>query len=278
MLSDIEEPILTVQIDLEQCVFDIRFNDVPLLADPEGLPVNVEIPVNHWAMSGANTLSMKLSPYPDKEQLSPEAKCTLTLFGRQNLAPRETRRQITEMGWPKPGVAGPEEKQSIEISAAEIEPDQPEGRVVLTRDITMPLNLPQWAWLASEEIPEDDETLEALVPEYEKIWKALSEGDAESPVALSATKVAELCAAYYVSQEEMEDELEYRNLVDDEEVSLWDWKPDKVSLEVFGQGRLARLAREDGQSPIVFVCNDGTAAHYLDLIFCKGPEGWTLIR
>lgn len=278
MLNGIEEPIITVQVDVEMCAHEVRFNDVPLVRDAEGLPMTAEIPVNHWTVSGQNTLAMRLSPNPGEGGLDPAASCELTVYLRQNRAERGERREVFRLKGPEPEAAGIETRGEIQLGEVKSAPDPDGVSVTIRRTLTMSAGFPDWSWPSAEPLQESDEVRSALLAEYEKVWSALRDGDWELPVALSSTKIEELSAAFHVSREEMEDELEYESLVGSDDVELWPWKPDDLSLEVFGFGRLARLARHDGESPIVFVCRDRSAAHYLDLVFCRQPDGWHLVR
>ena len=94
----------------------------------------------------------------------------------------------------------------------------------------------------------------------------------------SMTKIQELADAFYQDFEVMEKELGYEQLVNNAEVELYPWEPDDLHVDVYADGRLARLARWDGEAPLIFVYKDESAAHYLDIMCCKTPQGWLIIR
>jgi hypothetical protein len=368
-----EEPIVTVQIESELCAYEVAVNEVPILKGPEGYPISVEIPVNHWLVSGKNVLGLAVGPSPDYPGGDEDANCEVTLYARRNGAPREQRKEITKLSWSAadgPSMDGPnvpasgsdasagkgddevgkkqkgldvlavgavesggggdapsaEEAQSAEPpetrqsaegesdvevpgrapnaddlastakeKAPEVElPDGSEslagklgggaaggasgGSVVLSRVVELSLPLPEWAWVTAEPVEANDETRAVLLPLYEEAWNLLSAGDWAGLVERSSTKVGELAAAFYEELDVMEQELAYEQLVNNHDVELHAWEPEDLEVEVFAGGRLARLARWDGEAPLIFVYTDKSAAHYLDVVYCKTAFGWLIIR
>jgi hypothetical protein len=303
-------PVFKLLIDGAACRFEVRLNDVPILQNETGLPYDVEFPVSEWMVDGENVLSAWIRPpavySEDYEEIFDEegydeedSWLKLALVVKKNGADGRLQKKIATLDWLagnfKPPMMGhelssrdgifdstrgferDEEEGDVTVSECEVSLDEDRKEVVLSRVITLPFPHGPWQWLAGEEIPDDDETLASLEAEYRKAWSLLSSGDVGAVENLIAVKASEYAAAYYLeSEDEIEDAMAVTLLMQADDLSLASFG-EGVELEVFGDGRLARLIDEDLESPIVFVSPDDVA-YYLSFTYCRIDGAWALAR
>ena len=62
-----------------------------------------------------------------------------------------------------------------------------------------------------------------------------------------------------MSEEEITSELGLRRALNNEEQQLYSWNSDMLTMEVFGEGKLTRIVRPGGDSPIIFEFKDESA-------------------
>ena len=59
-----DQPVFKLGIDAGSCRFEVRLNDVPILASDMALPYDVEFPVSEWIVHGPNRLAAVIEPPP----------------------------------------------------------------------------------------------------------------------------------------------------------------------------------------------------------------------
>ncbi|MCA9708337.1 MAG: hypothetical protein KDK70_20980 [Myxococcales bacterium] len=154
--------------------------------------------------------------------------------------------------------------------------DEPPHEAFLFRDVGMRSPFPRWAWEDGLTIADDDSTHAALLAEYERVWSLLLARDVAGIEQLQQTKAAEYQAAYYLDAARLRDALPLVDLMQSEDLRLQPLLRD-LELRVFGEGRLARLVDEDGDSPIVFV-GPGEIGYFVELTYARTDDGWRLVR
>lgn len=312
------QPVFKLGIDAGSCRFEVRINDVPILRSDVALPFDVEFPVSEWIVRGPNRIAALVLPPPvwddegneleERERFDPaESALRLTLWVKQNGAPRETRQAITtlnfvardvtpspsgtepgEGGWHGSAPAGrfdsrrefmrDDQGGDVMISEVSFERnDEPPHEAFLYRDVGMRSPFPSWAWERGQTITADDQTHAALVAEYERVWGLLQARDEAAIEQLQATKAAEYRIAYHLDDAGLREALPLTDLMQSEDLQLQPLAKDDLELRVFGEGRLARLADGDGDSPIVFV-GPGEVGYFVELTYCRTDGGWLLVR
>ncbi len=303
------QPIFKVLIDGAACRFDVRINDVPILQNETGLPYDVAFPVSEWMIAGANRLSARIRPpavYSDEyDELfdqegydEEESWLKLALIVKKNKEDPKAQQEIATLEWiagdfspPRmgydsssdPGIRNsergfsPDDDGDVTVSKCEVSFDAERKEIVLSRVITMPNPHPPWLWLSGEEIPDDDGTLAALTAQYQRVSGLLSAGSVAEVSALLVPKAEEYATAYYLeTEEEIEEAMALTLLMQADDLELASFGAD-VELQVFGDGRLARLVDEDNESPIVYV-DPNDVAYYLSLTYSKIGGRWLLTR
>jgi hypothetical protein len=275
-------PYFTIQVRAGNCQAEIRINDVPIVGIKDGESLSVEVPVNQWVVTGRDTLSFLLSPLTDMN-FDDIAWCEATLYCRPVGTPRERRVRLGGMifsGEDRKNGTGLEQSPDFDIEAPIIV-QAGERPIQAQRLIQLSTPFPGWLWLSSEVIPETPQTKTELYNVYRTFWRHLSDRNIAEITNLTSAKVKELAAAYYLSLEAADDQIEFRQHMENPGVYLQEFpsSEDNLQLEVFGNKRLARLVTKRGNCPIAFVMNDKSLAFYMNMMFCKSvSQGWVQIR
>jgi hypothetical protein len=258
------QPFYTVQVDVEGCAYDIRVNDAPLLENPDGLPVVVEIPINHLVRTGTNEISMRMRPIDGRQALDSDTKRALIVYLRESGETRERRSEVGKLEHPGP---------------APVRRDGRDMLIATTFSATVPF--PPFRWFASPEIANDETTRTELIRELEKFHSLLAAKNIDAILATIRERDREHAEAYYESmREQLTDSSQgFQRLFDDTEYTLRPARLRNPRLRVFGNNRLARLDLSNGQSPLYYLMSDDETAVYVTLVFCRDAQGrWLVIR
>ncbi len=309
-IDNADQPVFKLGIDAGACRFEVRFNDVPILSSDVPRPYDVEFPVSEWVVRGPNRIAALVQPPPvwdedgeervERERFDPaESALKLTLWVKRNGAPRAERQAIATLnfvarhavaparGIESSGAAGrfdsrrqfvaSEDQGDVLVSEVTLQRNEdPPHEVFMFRDVGMRSPFATWSWQSGLQIEDDDETKDALMAEYQRVFDLLVARDVAAVEQLQAVKASEYQAAYYLDAAGIRDALPLVDLMQTDELTLQPLGPD-VELEVFGEGRLARLVDEDGDSPIVFVSAEDIG-YFVGLTYCRTDEGWQLVR
>lgn len=149
--------------------------------------------------------------------------------------------------------------------------------LVAERLISLEPAFPRWAWLDGEAIERSAETEASLMRVYEEVWSALKARDASRILPRFVLRTRELATAFNRSTREMERLLDLESASQDPSLELWPLDPE-AELEIFGDGKLARMTRWDGEPLVVFVKRDRDLSQYYDIVCCRLAGKWIIIR
>ncbi|MGH9900493.1 MAG: hypothetical protein ACRD68_01500, partial [Pyrinomonadaceae bacterium] len=271
----------TAQVSVADCVCEIRMNDVPVLEIKGGETMSVEVPLNQCVQSGINTLSFILS-LAGGDNFSEIAWCEAIIYSRLTGSPREERVQIGGMIFSGEdrlgGKTGLEQSPDYADNTPTI--SQVSERVIQARRLVrLETPFPRWVWLSSEIIADTPQTRAALIFAYRQFWEQLNLKNVGEVRRLTAAKARELAAAYYITEADAHDRIEFQQHMADPDLTLHPFSEDGLRLEVFGNKRLARLVDANGDSPVIFVMTDRSLAFYMNMVYCNtAGDGWLQIR
>lgn len=276
-------PHVSVLVDISECAYDVRINDVPVLSDVHGYPVRVEIPINHWLRSGLNTLTIDLREHwGTGEPCRPV--CDVVVRAR-DAAARGRGDAIFSLGH----VGDLKTPQVIDIGgrvahnglgAVELGPELAvvgARRLSLRRDFVLTLPFPEWSWFTGEVDLDPTSVQAGLFPIYAEIWHALAERRPHDAARRFYERTGELATAFYRTRAEMERVLSLAAAVADNELELYPLAED-IEVEIVGGGRLARLVDGAGEPLIGFFYKDETASQYYEFYMCKHDGRWRISR
>lgn len=298
MLRD--TPYLVVQVDMSGCAYDVRLNDVSIVSDERGVPVEAELPVNHWARPGENMLEMVLKPLPEGAPEGLLARCSATLMVRKSGTPAEKSQPIADLRFSgaltepsagikessptgrfadRPGFPADPQAGTVLVDEVKVTPPEGDRGTVLSRRITLPVLLPRWVWFQSDPIPNNEQTRQQLIAEYQRIWDAVQQKKVPQVLPLFTERNKELAAAFYRTEREMaQKSAQLEQLSVNPGLSLFPLEPEDSVLVVFGGGRLAKLTRWDGNPMIAFNYTDDSGSETFDIVFRKSGNRWLIIR
>lgn len=282
MTEALEKPYFTMQVSAASCRFDVRVNDIPMIRG-EG-PLTSEFPVNPWVFTGENELSVELHPPGSEPDFKESSSIELLLYQRPSGSPRKDRQLIDGIRFRAADAVGSLRagfrtgrltgEDKLKISKLQ------KGALRATLKLDLKTPFPRWAWLDAQVIKDTPSLKKELLSEYERFWNALKKKDIRAVVEMTDKKATEIAAAYYLKNTEAgHEKIELKRWVSSKEVYLADLVVEDLDLEVIGNGRLAQLVDADKDSPLVFVENDNTLAHYISGIYCRPSSGkWLQIR
>lgn len=283
MTDDPQYFILKVGVCFCRC--DIRVNDVPLLTqDLSRSRVDIELPLNQHVFTGDNTISFRLLPAQASEQApsqsldSPHVECSIELLRRPYGAPgpdTSLASIVYRGGSSEPFAASSGDAPGVGPLQSVSEPALAAG----VRQVLLATAFPEWRWVRAPVIESGPVTARDLLAEYRAFWSALAAKDTAALRATLASNAREMMAAYYLP--DLDDA--WRVIGVDELLRNPDAElkpmPADLKLELYANGRLARLVTDEGDSPIRFFEGDTGLEAFITAGFCKGPSGqWVMIR
>lgn len=277
------KPFFTLVISVFGCRAALHVNDVPVFTeDCSDARIDVELPMNQWVHTGRNSLTARLVAGVDEEGHATyplsgaDVLCTLELCVRPHGAPHTARVRVSGLSYAAgewtTGDPAPEGSPVRSLAAAD-------DATAAWREVELQTPFPLWAWHRAERLHLDDTTTNDLLAQYRRAWALFRSGDVDAVRALAADNAAEIQAAFHLPDARAAQRmLELESLVVDPSVSLAPMALD-LRMEVFGDGRLARLVDGTGSSPIRFADRNGGLDAYVGMMWCRLPaRGWVMIR
>lgn len=145
----------------------------------------------------------------------------------------------------------------------------------------VPEKLPRWAWLEGQAIEEIPENLTLVWERYEELWALLDAKDIEGILSWYRAQDQELAQARGDSLEEVQGESRdfFSFVTTQAERSLRPLWVEDLELEVFGEGRLARIVNRFGRSPLYYMDDTADTFIFISPVFYLTRAGeWVPIR
>lgn len=288
------KPVFGVDFFCAACAYELRLNDVPLFRHEEN-PIRARLPANAYLLE-KNLLELRLRPLEGAEHLPPEPTQRAALVVKQEdgeqdhelcaiewkgpLPPEEVSQlpdQIERKLTPEPG-SPLEGLGEITLGKLVVASGPAPGEVRLTREVTLGKPpFPAWSWTAGKKIEPNEETKAQLTDQVRKIWDLLSRREEAAILSRMRVVQSEMATAFYMTPEQSQAVLAPIRMLRDPDVALEPLMEDAFELEVFGQGRLARLTLF-GDGPIVFMDKGQELVHFVHLTFSLTDDGWVIVR
>jgi len=301
------KPYFSIEFTAKRLGVDIRLNDIPVFnIDNMGF-MTLEVPVNPYIINGDNEIKVITFPLFDDEDEQYDnyiegASIDIALYVRDDNEPIEKRKLISNVSI-VPGNAYLEDSEAtvatfvngIDESNRSVLKTEKNATIldypsygnfkkqVVTKWVIKGLksSLPFWQWQDGELIKNNDETYKTLLEAYADLHKAFLSKDLELVKKISQPRSKELAIAYYLSDENAG--FDYSALgkdIDHPTIKLYKELAVNVSkLEVFGNGKLARIMDGGDIHPILFIDNE-TEQFYLPQFkwYLNKNKEWILIR
>jgi hypothetical protein len=222
--------------------------------------------VNHWVFSGQNRLGLRMDPLPGAGVIDERAHGAVSLNVRPSGSTPAHNQRITSIEADAHGA----------LEAERVTPTPARG-FVAERLVHLTTPFPRWTWLDGQAIQPSGDTRASLFQVYDELWAALHARAAPRILPRFAARTQELATAFGRTVQEMDRNLDLNAASHDPTLELYPLD-DEAELEVFGDGRLARLTRWDDLPMIVFVRKDRSLSQSYDVICCMIDGGWLPIR
>lgn len=272
-----------VDLDLVNVGVEVRVNDIAIYDDSNAGQLTVELPSPDSIVNGLNALTLFVKPPKvDKkflQEFEAGAYVSAKFFRQDNNAEKEylaiLRLELDDKGElevAKPSVLS--EKDPVKVVI-----DRKTHSVSVFAEIKSPF--PEWAWQGGRTIDNNKETYNALLGAYREVYDAMAGNDQPLLKKLYAARAKEAAIAYNLSGVDAgHEKISTGKDVLDPDIELHDFfDKDMLELQIFADGKLARLMTPSGVQPIVFLERNPTLLHLHKFMFYKHKNGqWIMIR
>ena len=155
-------------------------------------------------------------------------------------------------------------------------------QVVATRkSLPVQNNYPRWAWQDGQIIEDTPENYDSLLAVYREIYDAYAAKDRQKLIALHDHAADEFTTAYYLDGGRAAGHalMETGEMIDDIDSKLSDFITRKTKLDIYANGRMARIVNAAQYHPFVFLHKTMNIVHTMKFGFYKNQQGeWIMIR
>jgi len=275
-----------VDIDLHNVAVDIRVNDIPAYFDEKKGQLSVEIASPESIVDGLNSLSLSVFlPYDSNERslkFEEGAYATVTLF-QQDLGVTNSEKNKLISATLKlegDGVLAmvenhiTKEKSTPEISLSK----ESKAFIEVTTQIKSPF--PRWAWQDGKTIEDNKENYDSLLEAYKDIHSAMKTKDLNKVQNLYSLRAKEIASAYGLADESAgQEKLSTGKDMVNPNLELYEFHTDGMTLNIIGNGRLARIVDMDNDQPILFYEPKADLVHLYKFMFYLNKDNqWIMIR
>ena len=297
-------PYFQLHFSIYGCGYQLRINDVPVNQDFDGTGVTATIPVSEWIKPGKNTLSIQLTPSANANELAKlDQKCTAQAELKMKDSNQKESFTITQINYeskannfniPSNGIllnslnrdklnnhyfSQNKIISNKPISIKKIKSDDYGDGVIISQNIELNIPYPKWIWLNSDSIENTTQTKNNLLKEYQNIWSNIDQQNFQQLSDNLKIRRSELASAYNMDEKKFSIINTLKDLKQSSEEKLVSIVPKYVTLDIFANGKLAKLSATGDDGPIIFF--DGThntGSHSFDFIFAKIHNKWVVVR
>jgi len=278
----------SVDVATTDCRSEIRINDVPISRNRRGNPQHFSVPVGQYLLPGRNILSLSLWPRPEETALAASVTARIALLARPARDESGVDQPLAAITFKSPNMGEWTVGQNAEPMSAGVvsahasfarwlEDDRVEG-LLLRHDVAVTPSIPRWAWTESDRINEDEATRLSLLGFYRALWSALQARSTGSLAKVFAERTSELARAFSIDEAEVSTVRRLQESASDPDAHLLPIGEEQAELEVFGDGRLARIVGANGRPLIRFDVRSERLLRSYDLIFRRQGSHWIVTR
>jgi hypothetical protein len=254
---------------------EIRVNDVPVLRLP-GSHVETSFDVNPFMQAGHNTLSVHVRPSAGAASFGAQASCSAELVVKPDRKSED---------------ATPLAKLAFEVGAAPSqftgsgEPIVQAGPASASVAFEHDAPFGPWSWAQATELGTTGlgatEALRAeVLATYRHIHQLLVARDSTTLLRACDGQARDFQAAYglpdLASAQRM---LGISETLSDPNISIEDFPPEILSLELLGGRRLVQLVDAQGKSPLrLRMGNDSAMVGRFNVVLCRTGSTWMIAR
>ena len=299
--ADYKQPEFTLALTITGVGVDVRLNDITIEFDMFSGHSTMNYDVNESVIAGVNELKVIAFPFFGKTQeegqtkaYHGEAEVKATLY--VNEQGDSNNKKLLSQIYFRPGLP-------LERAASETIPIEGVGEVVLDHK-SQPLSFPvfainqqivatrkslpvqssysRWAWQDGKFIEDTQENYDSLLSTYREIYEAYKIGDRKKLLTLHDHAADEFASAYYLKGGRNAGHafMETGEMLDDADSDLTKFRTKTNNkLDIYADGKMARIINIAQYHPILFVDNTQGIVHTMKFGFYKNQQGeWIMIR
>jgi len=300
LLHPADQPVFRLCGSASRCRVEIRINDVPVWRETSGLAHDFDLAINEWLFQGLNPIDIHLQPAEPGTPIPDQATFQLKVCHKPA---RDTVRSLTEIGevsWrPDPTPAyelaarsyAPvlESEELIEEAPLLALPGQAEEvhwspstpriqddkSIRITSNLPIPPPWPVCPWQRGTRHAAHAGTTQVISGRLRMLHQTLKQGGWQE---LLKHRRAAIQAAYYLGGDEADDALGFPPLLNQKAWKLHPLPTGAFSLELAGDGKLARLLDPaTGESPLILINETKRVSALIDAWWMFTNE-WLLVR
>lgn len=267
------KPLFQIRVDSQKSKYRVGINGAIVFEWNRISPIAASFPVNQWLKNGDNKLTLEISA---SSLASGECQAELLCLDLED--EEYVQKKITDLTLVDAQDRSLPADSDGDVLVSETEQITLEDEnSILWRGVRLPVKFPTWRWLTSDVIVDNDETMKELFIQYQKIWHLLQNKETTKIYDHMSERLEEYAIAFYETTQAMADRTKISKMVGDSDRDLSPLD-ERAQLEISGEGRLARLLRQDGNDMISFAKKDNSSTAYYDFIFRRQAGQWVLCR
>jgi hypothetical protein len=263
-------PYYGITIISHDVASEIRVNDVPVLRLP-GSHVETSFDVNPFMQAGHNTLSVHVRPSAGAASFGAQASCSAELVVKPDRKSED---------------ATPLAKLAFEVGAAPSQftgsgaPVQQAGPASASVAFEHAAPFGPWSWMQATELSGTEALRAEVLATYRHIHQLLVARDSTTLLRACDGQARDFQAAYglpdLASAQRM---LGISETLSDPNISIEDFPPEILSLELLGGRRLVQLVDARGKSPLrLRMGEDSAMVGRFNVVLCRTGSTWMIAR
>lgn len=280
------KPYFGIHLELTNVGIDLRLNDIPVYFDNKSGQLSVDLPASESIIDGRNALTITAFPPIDKNKIPfdayPEgADITARLYVQEidDDSNREILATISLVFDADRGGELVSDQKDAATEKLEIVSNSKQ-KTVAEAILNIDSPFPRWAWQDGQEIEHSNDNYLSLLDAYRSVHTAFQAKDKNQVFKLYEARAKEAAAAYHLNGIS-EGHIKVSTGMDMNDPSLElvkFWEKD-MELDIFANGKLARIQDPNHGQPIVFLDKEARQVHLYKMSFYKDTSGnWVLIR
>ena len=298
--ADYKKPEFTLELTITGVGVDIRLNDISIEFDMFGGHSTMSYDVNQSVIAGVNELQVITYPFFGKtreegqtKKYHEEAEIKATLYVNEQ-GDSSNKKILTQIHLHPDLPLEQAASKSAEIDGADDvvldNKSQPltypaitfNQQVVATRkSLPVQSNYPRWAWQDGQIIEDTQENYDSLLAAYREIYDVFENKDRQKLLELHTPRAAEYAIAYYLEggAEAGHQFMNTGERANNPESKLSDFITRSTKLDVYANGKMARIVNAAQYHPFVFLHKTKNIVYTMKFGFYKNQQGeWIMIR
>ena len=302
---DFKKPYYTIYFTAVNLGVEIRLNDIPVTNIENTNKMSLELPASEYIVNGINELKViTFPPFDDEDEQADNyydfAEITVGLYVREDGSPDSERVLISEATI-YPSKAYQEGSKAIIINPKSLDTDassptvQKEAKIlnfpfygnykkqVVSIWKTTPINtpFPRWEWQDGQTIPDNQETYDSLLKEYQRLFNAFKNKDLAALKSINQHRSHELALSYHLESDDAGfDYTAIQKYINHPNAELYkELDTENTRLVTMADGRMVSIQAAGGQEPVIFLDYEDEIIHNIQTKWYKNKNGeWILIR